>query len=77
MAEWATLPLPQHKGTPGWEFTELKNFDLASFPRATTVAPKTGAGVEVPEPVFPAPAGAVELTQVDGTWKAVEEATVE
>ena len=77
MASWQSLALPQHKGTPGWEFTELRNFDLASFPRATTVAPKNGSDVEVPEPVFPAPEGAVELTQVDGTWAPVEAATVE
>ena len=73
MADWATLPLPNHKGTPGWEFTELKRFDLTSFPRA-----EHGDGkVEVPEPVLPAPEGAVVLTQVDGAWERVEEATVE
>jgi Fe-S cluster assembly protein SufD len=76
-ADWKSLELPQHKGTPGWEFTELRNFDLASFPRATTVAPKNSGQVDVPEPVFPAPEGALELTQVDGTWQPVEEATVE
>jgi Fe-S cluster assembly protein SufD len=69
--DWTTLPLPQHKGTPGWEFTELKNFDLTAFPRATTVAPADGR-VDVPEPVFPAPEGATQLTQVDGTWERVE-----
>jgi Fe-S cluster assembly protein SufD len=77
LASWQSLELPQHKGTPGWEFTELRNFDLASFPRATTAAPKNGNEVDVPEPVFPAPEGAVELTQVDGTWQPVEKATVE
>ncbi len=73
MAEWQTLELPTYKGTPGWEFTELKNFDLASFPRA-----ERGEGkVEIPEPVFPAPDGSVLLTQVDATWAPREEATVE
>ncbi len=70
MAEWQTLELPTYKGTPGWEFTELKNFDLASFPRA-----ERGDGkVEIPEPVFPAPDGSVLLTQVDATWAPREEA---
>jgi Fe-S cluster assembly protein SufD len=73
-AEWATLPLPQHKGTPGWEFTELKNFELASFPRAERA---DGATVDVPEPVLPAAEGSIALTQVDGAWERVERATVE
>jgi Fe-S cluster assembly protein SufD len=76
LADWTALELPTHKGVPGWEFTELKNFDLASFPRATSVAPADGK-VDVPEPVFPAPEGSVVLTQVDGTWERVEEATAE
>ena len=32
-ADWRGIDLPQHKGVPGWEFTELKNFDLASYPK--------------------------------------------
>ena len=35
---WRDLPLPDFKGQPGWEFTELRKFDLASFP-----APSGGA----------------------------------
>ena len=71
--DWAALPLPQHRGVPGWEFTELKNFELASFPKA-----EAGDGtVEVPEPIFPAPDDAVLLTQVDGTYERVATATVE
>jgi Fe-S cluster assembly protein SufD len=73
LADWATLPLPQHKGTPGWEFTELRNFDLASFPKADA----EGERIEIPEPVFAAPEGSVALTQVDAAWQRVEEATVE
>jgi Fe-S cluster assembly protein SufD len=71
-ADWRTLPLPQHKGVPGWEFTELRNFELASFPRA-----EGGADIEVPEPVLPAPEGAVLLTQVDAAYERVEPAAVE
>ena len=73
MADWATLPLPQHRGVPGWEFTELKNFELASYPKA-----EAGDGtVAAPEPIFPAPDGAVLLTQVDGTYERAEKAVVE
>jgi Fe-S cluster assembly protein SufD len=74
LADWQSLALPTHKGTPGWEFTELKNFDLASFPRAER---GEGDKVEVPEPVFPAPDGSVLLTQVDATWAPREEAVAE
>jgi Fe-S cluster assembly protein SufD len=72
LAEWQTLPLPQHKGHAGWEFTELKNFDLASFPRAERSASAVDA-----EPVFAAPEESVLLTQVDATYDEVEPATVE
>jgi len=64
---WQDLPLPQHKGTPGWEFTELRNFELASFPKADASPEK----IQVPEPVLPAPEGSVVLTQVDGAWEKV------
>jgi Fe-S cluster assembly protein SufD len=71
--DWTTLPLPTFKGEPGWEFTELKKFDLASFPKA-----EAGEGkIEVPEPVFTAPDDSILLTQVDGTYDEVEPATVE
>lgn len=65
--DWRTLDLPDHKGTPGWEFTELRKFDLASFPKADAAPAK----VEIPEPVLPAPAGSVVITQVDGAWEKV------
>jgi Fe-S cluster assembly protein SufD len=70
---WQELALPQHKGQPGWEFTELRKFDLASFPKADA----TPGTVEVPEPVFGAPEGSVVLTQVDAAFERVETATVE
>ncbi len=71
-AAWQELPLPQHKGVPGWEFTELKKFDLAAFPRAEREERK----VEIPEPVLPAPEGSILLTQVDAAWPHVPTATV-
>jgi len=72
LAEWATLPLPQHRGKTGWEFTELGTFDLTAFPKAQT---GEGSRVEVPAPVLPTPPGAKVLTQVDATWR-VEPAAV-
>ena len=72
-ADWTTLELPAHKGVPGWEFTELKKFDLAAYPRAEA----GGGTVEIPEPILATPPGAVVITQVDATWKPVPEATVE
>jgi Fe-S cluster assembly protein SufD len=71
--DWTTLPLPRHKGQPGWEFTELRRFDLAAYPKADA----RGERIDVPEPVFPAPDGSVLLTQVDAAWERVEEATAE
>jgi Fe-S cluster assembly protein SufD len=72
-ADWRTLSLPQHKGVPGWEFTELRNFSLASFPKA-----ERGDGkLPVPDPVFAAPSESVLITQVDGTWEPREEASSE
>jgi Fe-S cluster assembly protein SufD len=73
-AVWQDLPLPTHKGTPGWEFTELRGFDLAGFPTAQGGEP---AEADRAHPVFEAPEGAVRLTQVDAAWSPVEEATVE
>lgn len=69
---WQDLPLPSHKGTPGWEFTELRNFDLASFP-----APEPASEDVTAEAVFSAPEGAVTLSQVDTTFERVEDAVSE
>jgi Fe-S cluster assembly protein SufD len=62
--DWRDLPLPSFKGQPGWEFTELRKFDLASFPRPE------GGDLEIQaEPVF-SPVG-LELRQVDAAWSRV------
>jgi Fe-S cluster assembly protein SufD len=70
-ADWRAIELPQHKGTPGWEFTELRKFDLAAF--ETAPASPTGpiAGV------LDTPDGAVTVAQVDHGWDRVETATAE
>jgi Fe-S cluster assembly protein SufD len=71
LAEWQALELPTHKGVPGWEFTELRNFDLSAFPTAPA-SPSTSHAA-----VLDAPNGAIRLEQVDHGWERVEEATVE
>ena len=69
--DWKTLSLPEHKGVPGWEFTELRNFDLASY----ATAPASPAASH--PSVLDAPDDAVRLEQVDHGWERVEKATVE
>jgi Fe-S cluster assembly protein SufD len=66
LASWETLELPQFKGVTGWEFTELKGFELTAYPTATA-----GEFTEV-EPVFEAPEGGVELRQADHGWERVQ-----
>jgi len=69
-ADWRALELPTFKGVAGWEFTELKGFDLASYETA-------GVGdlvaADQAELVFDLPADGVRMTQVDGAWHPVEE----
>ena len=66
MASWETLELPQFKGVTGWEFTELKGFELTAYPTA-------GAGefADV-EPVFDEPEGATVLRQADHGWERLD-----
>ena len=66
MASWESVALPQFKGVTGWEFTELKGFDLAAYPTATA-----GELVDV-EPIFDAPEGGVELRQADHGWERAD-----
>ena len=54
-----TLPLPNFKGTAGWEFTDISALDLAAF----TPAPTSSNGAQ-PDRLF-APENATELRQVD------------
>jgi len=67
LASWESVALPQFKGVTGWEFTELKGFDLAAYPTATA-----GELVDV-EPIFDAPeGGGVELRQADHGWERTD-----
>jgi Fe-S cluster assembly protein SufD len=57
-----TLELPQFKGKPGWEFTDISGLDLGVYPQ---VARNGAAAASVtPAPMFE-PESAVELSQVD------------
>ena len=62
---WRDIPLPDFKGQPGWEFTELRKFDLASFPRrpAATSSRRPSRCSRRP---------GLELRQVDDAWSRVE-----
>jgi Fe-S cluster assembly protein SufD len=60
-----TLPLPNFKGTAGWEFTDISGLDLDAY----TPAPTTANGA-APERLF-APEGATELRQVDAAEAAL------
>jgi Fe-S cluster assembly protein SufD len=66
---WQSLELPQFKGAAGWEFTELKGFDLRSYETA-----QGGDLSTETTPVFEAPEGAIRLKQVDHAWSKTETA---
>jgi Fe-S cluster assembly protein SufD len=55
LASADTLALPQFKGRPGWEFTDISDLDLAAYERAE--ADDAGGA----EPLFKLPAADAEL----------------
>jgi Fe-S cluster assembly protein SufD len=70
-----TLELPQFKGRPGWEFTDISGLELSSYPPAPTgngdaAAAKAAAALFAPE-------AAAELLQVDVGSAAVSGALPE
>jgi Fe-S cluster assembly protein SufD len=70
--DWRSQELPQFKGAAGWEFTELKGFDLASYATAQ------GGDLSVETtPVLESPEDAVRLKQVDHAWSKTETAVSE
>jgi Fe-S cluster assembly protein SufD len=72
LASWQELELPTFKGVAGWEFTELKGFELAAYETAQ------GGDLSVETtPVFDAPEGAVRLKQVDHAWSKTDTAVSE
>jgi len=64
-----TLELPQFKGRPGWEFTDLSGLELSSYALARSRNGDAPAA-ERAEPLF-APVAAAELVQVDVGTAAV------
>jgi Fe-S cluster assembly protein SufD len=64
----ATLELPQFKGTPGWEFTDISKLDLAAF--------DPGDPVDAQPAIFDMPANAAPLDGHDllGTVVTKEDA---
>ena len=69
--DWHELALPMHKGKPGWEFTELKNFDLDAY---GTAAPGNLGDAARAVLVLDPPPGGVTLTQVDHAYQPASEA---
>jgi Fe-S cluster assembly protein SufD len=62
-----TLTLPQFKGKPGWEFTDISGLDLNAYGPAPASERNGAAPAErVSAPLF-APAAAAELQQVDAS----------
>ena len=59
----ATLDLPQFKGRPGWEFTDISGLDLDAYVGAGEAG--NGDAPPTPEPMFELDA-LVELRQLDG-----------
>ncbi len=70
MASWQELELPTFKGVAGWEFTELKDFDLGSY---ETAGAGDLAAADDAELVFDLPAEGVRMTQVDHGFKTFDE----
>ncbi|HVW19291.1 MAG TPA: Fe-S cluster assembly protein SufD [Solirubrobacteraceae bacterium] len=72
---WRELELPTFKGKPGWEFTELADFDLASYPKPGPGAPGALDAAGEARLVFPADAvDGVRLTQVDAVSSGLDPA---
>jgi Fe-S cluster assembly protein SufD len=64
LASSPTIELPQYKGRPGWEFTDISSLDLGAYepvaadPATTPAAPLFGAlatGGQLPEDVYVGP----------------------
>jgi Fe-S cluster assembly protein SufD len=68
-----SLELPQFKGRPGWEFTDLSDLELSAY------QPIQGANGGKPSEARPLfrPQGALELAQVDGRKRCGTQAQVD
>ncbi len=70
----AGLSLPEFKGNPGWEFTDISALDLSAYAAAGA---GDAAAVERAEPLFRGIEDAIVLTQVDATTVEAPEALPE
>ena len=66
----STLELPQFKGKPGWEFTDISGLDLGAYDAAAAVAHSDGAASSS-APLFE-PDAVAELRQVDAGEAALD-----
>jgi Fe-S cluster assembly protein SufD len=65
LASPATVELPQFKGRPGWEFTDISGLDLAAYEPVAQEEPVTPAAAnlfEVPDAGDPLPDGVIVAT---------------
>jgi Fe-S cluster assembly protein SufD len=63
-----TLELPQFKGQPGWEFTDISGLDLESYgPAPAVVTNGASAGERTERPAVFEPDAGAELRQLDGS----------
>lgn len=68
--ELPTLSLPSFRGTPGWEFTEIPELDLDTYPQAAAGEASVAESAKL---IFDhLPEGTIRLTQVD---QAIVDAT--
>jgi Fe-S cluster assembly protein SufD len=65
LAEVTAISLPQFKGRPGWEFTDLTGFSLEAFTPVAAGEGDAGAADRA-STLLAAPEGAIALGQVDG-----------
>jgi Fe-S cluster assembly protein SufD len=66
----SSLDLPQYKGNPGWEFTDISALDLSAYAPASAGDP---GAVERAEALFQGLESPYVLTQVDASTVAVPE----
>ncbi|MGO9956425.1 MAG: Fe-S cluster assembly protein SufD [Solirubrobacteraceae bacterium] len=67
----STLALPQFKGHPGWEFTDLTGLDLQSYAPVAPDANGRSAEAVAPAPMFE-PDAIARLSQLDGDEASLE-----
>jgi Fe-S cluster assembly protein SufD len=75
LADTALLEIPQFKGRPGWEFTDLSEFDLGAY-SAAPIAREGGVGALWELPAAELPAGVTVTVDGDTTTVTVARGVV-